>query len=219
MSPRHGFRRQPAPLRLAIAALTVVALAGLLLIGDGLYIKAKAHISQALLERSFQHSLAGTGSGKPWPWADFRVIGRISAPRLGKSGIVTAGATGQSLSLGPAWIEASPEPGAEGTSVIAAHRHAHLAWLANIRPGDTLHLDLSDGRRLDFRTVDSRIARWDDNSIDVTSPGRHLVLTTCWPLDTREAGPMRYIVDADLVETHPAVFASLNPALEPGNAR
>lgn len=42
MSPRQVFRRQPAALRIAIGLLTVVALAGLLLIGDGLYIKAKA---------------------------------------------------------------------------------------------------------------------------------------------------------------------------------
>lgn len=208
MSSDRGFRRQPVAIRAAIALLVVIALAGLALIGNGLYIKAKAELSQILLNRSFERRVAGLGDGRPWPWADFKVVARISAPRLHKSGVVIAGATGQALAFGPAWLEATPRPGEAGTSVIAAHRDTHFAWLGDVKPGDTIRVELAEGRALEFRAADSRVARWDDNGIDISAAGHHLALATCWPLDAKERGPLRYIVDAEMVQPRQAVLAT-----------
>ncbi|HZG28906.1 sortase A [Ensifer adhaerens] len=207
MSSRKDEHRQPLAIRTAITLLIVVALAGIVLIGDGLYIKAKAGLAHILLNRSFDRRVEGLGDGRPWPWADFRVMARISVPRLGMSEIVIAGATGKATDLGPAWLEASPLPGDAGTAVITAHRRTQSAWLRELKPGDTIHVEMADGRELDFRTTDSRVARWDDNGIDVSAMGKHLALTTCWPLDEQELGPLRYIIDAELIDIRQPVLA------------
>jgi sortase A len=41
--------------------------------------------------------------------------------------------------------------------------------------------------------------RWDASGLDPFAPGRNLVLTTCWPLDAKTAGPLRYLVHAELI--------------------
>ena len=33
-----------------------------------------------------------------------------------------------------------------------------------------------------------------------TADGRHLVLATCWPLDAKFSGPLRYLVHAELAD-------------------
>ncbi|MCD2176389.1 class GN sortase [Rhizobium sp. C1] len=208
MSSKKDDRRQPLAIRTAIALLATLALAGLVLIGNGLYIKAKAELSQALLNRSFERRVQGLGDGRPWPWADFQVVARISTPRLAKRGIVIAGVSATTRSLGPAWLEASPLPGDNGTSVIAANSDSQFAWIGNLRRGDTIHIELADGRALDFRATGTRIARWDDNGIDVSALGRHLALTTCWPLDGTAGSPFRYVVDADLIDIRQPMLAS-----------
>lgn len=200
-----GLRNHSAGFRVAVIFLAAVAATGVALIADGLYIKAKAGLSQVLLKRSFEEKLEGKGNGRPWPWADFTVTAEISAPRIGQSGIVIAGASGQALAFGPAWLEASPRPGTEGTTVIAAHRDTHFSWLKDVRPGDLIDVETADGRVYGYRAVGSRVARWDDNGINIAAPGRHLALATCWPFDGATRGPLRYIVDAELVGTSPEI--------------
>jgi sortase A len=182
-------------------ALSIVALAlyGLALIGDGFFLKAKAELSQVLLKRAFAAELRGEDT-KPWPWADFTTEAKVSAPRLGKNAIVLAGASGEALAFGPAWLSDTPQPGEEGTAVIAAHRDTHFRWLKDIKPGDEIELTRRDGKVLTFRAGEGRIAPWDQNGIDTAAQGRHLALATCWPFDATERGPLRYIVDAELVD-------------------
>jgi len=185
---------------LAFACVAVLALTGLTLLSSGLYMKAKAELAQILLKRAFAAELRGEDA-KPWPWADFTTEAKVRAPRLGKEAIVLSGASGEALAFGPAWLVNTPQPGEEGTSVIAAHRDTHFRWLQYIRPGDTIEVTRRDGKLLTFKAGEGRIAPWDASGIDPSSDGRHLVLTTCWPFDATERGPMRYIVEADLVDT------------------
>ena len=51
------------------AAAALLALAGLVLFGQGLWIHAKAMLAQILLERAFAQSLASGQPVKPWSWA------------------------------------------------------------------------------------------------------------------------------------------------------
>ncbi|MET3612013.1 hypothetical protein ABID16_000318 [Rhizobium aquaticum] len=51
-------RRQPLAIRLAIALMALVALSGIVMIGNGLYIMAKAEFSGAPLEHAAHHHLA-----------------------------------------------------------------------------------------------------------------------------------------------------------------
>lgn len=186
--------------KLIAATLAAIAVCGVLLIGNGAYMKAKAELSQVLLKRSFAAGISGAGPARPWPWADFVTEAEISAPRIGQSAIVLAGASGETLAFGPAWLANTPKPGEDGTSVIAAHRDTHFRWLKDVRPGDMLEVRRHDGRLLTFRAGKGRVARWDQSGIDPHAQGRHLALATCWPFDATQRGPLRYILDAELVD-------------------
>ncbi|MBP1883461.1 class GN sortase [Sinorhizobium mexicanum] len=199
-SQRAGFlARLSAVETIVVAIIALIALAGLLLIGKGFYMKAKAELSQVLLRNTFEEQLRGAADGRPWPWADFETEAEISAPRINRSAIVLAGASGEALAFGPAWLANTPLPGDEGTSVIAAHRDTHFRWLKDVNPGDLLVLTRKDGRRFIFRAGEGRVARWDESGINASASGHHLALATCWPFDAVKQGPMRYIVNAELV--------------------
>ncbi|CAN7390941.1 class GN sortase [Rhizobium sp. LjRoot258] len=180
-------------------SIAVLALYGAALVADGLYIKAKAELSQILLKRAFAAELRGEDA-KPWPWADFTTEAEVTAPRLGKHAIVLSGASGEALAFGPAWLANTPQPGDEGTAVIAAHRDTHFRWLKDVKPGDEIEITRRDGKVLTFKAGEGRIVPWDQSGIDPAAQGRHLVLATCWPFGATERGPLRYIVEADLVE-------------------
>jgi hypothetical protein len=44
------------------------------------------------------------------------------------------------------------------------------------------------------------VARWDASGIDPDAGGRGLVLSTCWPLDAKFSGPLRYLVHAEMAD-------------------
>jgi sortase A len=43
------------------------------------------------------------------------------------------------------------------------------------------------------------VVHWDNSGVDASAHGRNLVLSTCWPLDGKFAGPLRYLVHAEIV--------------------
>jgi len=186
-----GAARRRLPF-LAPAAL-VVAL-GLVLCGQGLWIPAKAALAQVLLERAFDRSLATGQPAKPWPWADTWPVARITFPRLHRNVIVLHGASGQALAFGPGHVAGTPDAGERGAAVYAAHRDTHFALLGQVKPGDEIQIDRIDGRHVRFRMVAAQVVRWDASGVDPHAPGRALALVTCWPLDAKTHGPLRYLV-------------------------
>ena len=69
----------------------LLALAGLILFGQGAYIHAKAMLAQVLLERAFNETIATGHQTKPWSWADTWPVARIEVKRIRASAIVLAG--------------------------------------------------------------------------------------------------------------------------------
>jgi sortase A len=193
--------RQPS-LRGAAAGLLFTA--GLLLAGQGLYIHAKALLAQVLLERAFAETLATGRIVRPWSWADTWPVARIEVPRLARQTIALAGASGQALAFGPGHVEHTAVAGDSGTAVYAAHRDTHFDFLGRVRAGDEIVVTRVDGERVRFHVTRTEVVDWRRPGIDVDRPGRHLVLATCWPLDARTEGPLRYLVHA---EAEPAVRA------------
>ena len=96
--------------RVSLAAAAIFALAGMWLVGDALYIHAKAMLAQVLLERAFAASIATGAAVKPWSWADTWPVARIEVPRLGARAIVLAVGSGQALAFGPGHASARPTP-------------------------------------------------------------------------------------------------------------
>jgi sortase A len=183
--------------RLVPATAAALALAGVLLTGGFLYIRAKAVLGQVLLTRAFTAELASGTVVKPWPGADTWPEARIEVPRLGASAIVPAGGSDQ-LALGPAHLGGTPEAGEPGIAVYAAHRDTHFALLGQVAPGDAIVVTRRDGRVARFRATHTQVVRWNASGIDPDAPGRQLALVTCWPLDSILPGPLRYVVYADL---------------------
>lgn len=174
-------------------------LAGLVIFTEGIWIKGKAALAQLLLDHAFLASVERPV--KPWPWADTAPFAKISAPRLAAGNIVLSGTSGEALAFGPGHLAGSARPGERGTTVFAAHRDTHFAWIGKLRPGDKVAVETPGGVRVDYVIRRAWVARFDASGIDADSDERLIALTTCWPLDARTPGPLRYIVEGVAVKT------------------
>jgi sortase A len=192
-SPRLA--RRASQFALAI----LLGVVGLTLVGQGAWIHAKALLAQVLLDRAFAQTIATGHAVKPWSWADTWPVARIEVPRLGKSAIVLAGASGQALAFGPGHLERTPQAGEAGTAIYSAHRDTHFAFLGEVAVGDEIRVTQRDGAQWRYRVTHTSVARFDASGVDPQADGHHLVLTTCWPLDAKFSGPLRYLVHAKLV--------------------
>jgi sortase A len=173
--------------------------AGLLLLGDGAYIHAKALVAQVLLERAFAQTIAGGHDVKPWPWADTWPVARIEIRRLHADAIVLAGSSGQALAFGPGHVELTPDAGMRGTAVYSAHRDTHFQFLKDAVVGDEIDVTRNDGKAFRYRVDGSSVVRFDASGIDPLGNGYELVLSTCWPFDAVISGPDRYILHATML--------------------
>ncbi|MEA2819011.1 MAG: sortase [Bradyrhizobium sp.] len=178
----------------------VLALAGLVLFGQGVYIHAKALLAQVLLQRAFAETIATGHPVKPWSWADTWPVARIEIKRLRASAIVLAGSSGQALAFGPGHVELTPDAGERGVAVYSAHRDTHFRFLKDVAIGDEIAVTRSDGKLFRFRADSRSVLRFDASGIDPLGNGYELVLSTCWPFDAMTPGPMRYLLHATLIE-------------------
>src|SRR3984893_4676803 len=178
----------------------VLALAGLLLFGQGAYIHAKALLAQELLERAFEETITTGRQTKPWSWADTWPVARIEVKRIHASAIALAGSSGQALAFGPGHVERTPDAGERGVAVYSAHRDTHFSFLRDVAVGDKIDITRSDGRKFRYRADASSVARFDASGIDPFADGHELVLSTCWPFDALTSGPDRYLLHATMIE-------------------
>jgi sortase A len=186
------------------AAPILLALAGLILFGQGAYIHAKALLAQVLLERAFDETIAAGHVTKPWSWADTWPVARIAVKRIGASAIVLAGSSGQALAFGPGHVELTPNAGERGTAVYSAHRDTHFSFLRDVRIGDEIDVTRDDGKTFRYRADATSVVRFDASGIDPLSDGHDLVLSTCWPFDALTSGPDRYLLHAGLIQPEQA---------------
>ena len=177
----------------------LVALAGLILFGQGAYIHAKAVVAQVLLERAFTESIASGRATKPWSWADTWPVARIEVKRLHAGAIVLAGSSGQALAFGPGHVELTPQAGQRGVAVYSAHRDTHFRFLKNVTIGDEIEITRGDGRKFRYRADATSIVRFDASGIDPLTARYELVLSTCWPFDALTPGPERYLLHATMI--------------------
>jgi sortase A len=182
-----------------LAAL-MLALAGLFLVGQGLYIHAKALLAQVLLERAFTETIATGRDVKPWSWADTWPVARIEVKHLNASAIVLEGSSGQALAFGPGHVELTANAGERGVTVYSAHRDTHFRFLKDVQIGDEIAVTRRDGRTFRYKVNGTSVVRYDDSGIDPITDRPELVLSTCWPLDSVTPGPLRYLVHAELIE-------------------
>ena len=180
-----------------LSALLLVA--SLSFFGHSIWIFAKAQLAQILLERAFNQSILTGEPVKAWSWADTYPTARIKIGRIGAEAIVLQGSSGEAMAFGPALVNETARPGERGTSVMAAHRDTHFAFLKDVKIGDLIEVKRDDGLSFTYRAMNMRVVDWNHSGIDAHAAGFHLVLATCYPFNAITHGPQRYVVEADLV--------------------
>ena len=190
----------PVGHRIATILLSLLCLIGLARIGEGAVIPLKAITAQLLLERAFDRSRAEHQPVKPWPWADMAPVLRLGVPRLGVDRIVLDSGSGQAMAFGPTLLPGSARPGDPGVAVIAAHRDTHFRFLRDLRVGDGIDVDGIDGSHHRYRVTGHQIVRWDRFAVPEQASTSGLALSTCYPFDAVRRGPLRYVVQAVLVD-------------------
>ena len=193
------------------AASLILALAGTVLFGQGVYIHAKALLAQILLERAFDLAVASGHNVKPWRWADTWPVARIEVPRLHARAIVLAGSSGQALAFGPGHLELTPDAGERGVAVYSAHRDTHFRFLKEVAIGDEIVITRRDGKEFHYRADSASVVRFDASGIDPMTGGYELVLSTCWPFDALTSGPARYVLHATMTGPSGSA-AAINPS-------
>ena len=182
-------------LGIAVAVLLVV---GVWQLGHGVWIYAKARLAQHLLHRAWARTLAGERDVKPWPWADTWPVARLTVPAHGVDVIVLAGASGRTLAFGPGHAAGSAMPGAAGTAIVTAHRDTHFAFLARVRAGEIVVVQVPGRPPAAFRVSDTAVVDARTAAVLNDDGVSTLVLLTCYPFDAVTAGgPLRYVVTAE----------------------
>lgn len=191
------------PFRVSTRSLSALAflIAGALIAAQALYIPAKAQVAQVLMSSAWERQLSTGDPARPWPWADFSPTAKLVFPEQHRSVLALTDAAGESLAFGPTLMAASARPGERGVAVFAAHRDTHFAFLGEVKPGDAVEIETAQGVRV-FRVTGAEVVRWDQSGIVAHDGGApRIALVTCWPLDAKTPGPMRYVVWGELAET------------------
>jgi sortase A len=140
---------------------------------------------------------------KPWPWADITPVAELDIPRLGLRAIVLEGVSGEAMAFGPGHMPNTPQIGAGGTAVVAAHRDTQFSAIGELEEGDLIAATDRAGRRMEFKVVAAFVAPADASGLDPSDrgpSGARLALVTCYPFTGVLNSPWRYVVVADRIE-------------------
>lgn len=166
----------------------------------GAYIPVKAALAQTLLERAWLRVQNGEANARPWPWADMFPLAEIEFPTLRKRVIVLEGASGEAMAFGPGHMPNTPEIGAHGMAIVAAHRDTQFNELGTLKIGDEIVAVTRDGKRTSFRVSEIGVAKANVSGLDPAEGGPtgvRLALVTCYPFEGVLHSPLRYVVIAD----------------------
>jgi len=176
--------------------VAIIMLGGWQLI-SGAYIHVKAYVAQQLLSSAWEQTLAGKKKVKPWSWADTWPIARMQVDSQGEDIIILAGDSGRNLAFGPAYRFGTAQPGEQGVSIISAHRDTHFRFLKNLKKGDEIKIQTDNGVVIFYQVTDMKVIDKDKAKINLAQLHRELILVTCYPFNTLQAGTrLRYLVYA-----------------------
>ncbi|AEG11760.1 sortase [Shewanella baltica OS183] len=204
-------------------------LIGATLLGKGLYMQAKAHFAQYLIEQAWTKTLADGQSHKPWSWADTYPVAKLSIYReqaansdieaeLNDSLYVLAGASGRNLAFGPSLVLSSAPAGQKGNTVIAGHRDTHFAILNGMAVGRRLSLQTLKGNNIIYEVVATQVVNETETQFMAPSDDNRLTLITCYPFDALQGGAeLRFVVQAIPVENESMDTVSADVSASTGN--
>lgn len=168
---------------------------GMVPLGQGAYIPAKAWMAQELMQRAWARAADGDANTSPWPWADTQPVARLLAADGHVELIVLSGGSGRTLAFGPGHLASSAMPGEPGNVVFAGHRDTHFSFLRDVEPGDAMIVELPDGRQFLYEVLGTDVVDSRRGSLLLDTEEQYLSLVTCYPFDALDAGgPLRYVV-------------------------
>ncbi len=174
--------------------------AAFLLMGNAVYIHAKAQLAQVLIARAWNRSLESPDEVfKPWGWADTApvlVLQWEDAEAQTNNLYVLNAANGSALAFAPGLLSETSES-AGVLKVIAGHRDTHFAFLEQVQAGDTFKVQDKSGQWKAYIVAETTIADATNSSLYVDTSVDALVLITCYPFHAiNPGGPLRYLVKA-----------------------
>jgi len=184
----------------SIGIATALALFGVAEVGAGAWIQAKGFVAQRLIARAWSSAGGGRPVRRPWPWADMRPVARLTVPARRIDLYVMDDASRRALAFGPGLVAGTAAPGAEGNTVIVAHRDTHFTFLRALAPDDEIDLQPAGGTLTRYRVRETVIVDRDDADVMDDAGGARLTLITCYPFDALRPGTrLRYVVVAERV--------------------
>ncbi len=188
--------------KLAQYGCAALCAAGIAVAASGAAVPITAQVSQILLEQAYVQTVTTGKVQSPWGAPEMRAIGKLSVSRLDVSEIILDAGTKQvpkdAMRAGPMLMPNSAAIGKPGTSVIAAHRDTHFAFLKNIRVGDVIEAAGKDGVMQPYRVANMQIVESDKLMIRKGQTQNELALSTCYPFGSVRGGTKRYVVHAVL---------------------
>jgi sortase A len=178
---------------LLLGSAALASTAGLTLLREQAYLRAKAWLAGRLIERAYGAHLADGKPHRPWRWADHHPIARIEVPRLGVRRIVLSGASGSSFAFGLGHVDGTALPGEGGNSVVTGHRDSWAAFLGRLRVGDPVLVETRRGTRR-YLVRELRVVHKDQTELLDPTAGPQLTFVTCYPFSRLARGPWRYAV-------------------------
>ncbi len=165
----------------------MVALCGVLILAQGLYVPAKAQVAQWLLDRAWNQALTSGEVQPPWPWADAYPVARLRWPDGDVNQIVLSSASARGMAFGPGHVGGSAKPGQPGHVMLTAHRDTHFSFLGEVSAGDHLELEHAEGISR-YQVTGRQVIDVAQGSILLNPESDQLTLVTCWPLDAWTTG-------------------------------
>jgi sortase A len=177
--------------------LACLLIASISLIGNGVYIKAKAKVAGWMIANTWETRPKDGVPQKPWPWADTHVVARIHIPRLGISQYVMQDASGESLAFGPGAVLPLKE---SRYHFIAGHRDTHFHYLDKLILGDTVEVEIYDGHQYQYQITQTNVVDTRQGAFSIDEQSKGISLMTCWPMDSLvPGGPLRYVVSGESI--------------------
>ncbi len=191
--------------------------AGLFAFCQGARLYIDARLGQTEARREFTHTYKSAATAAPpstdsatesapapavsAPSAeDGQPIARLTIPRLDAELYVVEGDDAQDLKVGPGHMPGTAMPGADGNCVIAGHRDTHFRILKDIKKGDEIDLETSQGRFV-YRVETTHVVRPTNTESLQPTPDAELHLVTCYPFYYLGSAPKRFVVQAKLEGT------------------
>jgi sortase A len=132
------------------------------------------------------------------------LLGRVEIPRLNLAAIVKQGVSQATLSSAVGHVPSTQAAGEVGNFAIAAHRDTLFRALKDIRIGDEIDFQSTNGA-FDYQVISTRIVKPSDVSVLRPQGSEHLLtMITCYPFYYVGSAPKRFIVTARLVSHNAA---------------